>query len=108
MVFVIFAKIFSQLNLFEDINVIDRAFVPIVKMRDKQTRFYIDISFNVHENVLKTVEYLNARKHRIPELEPLVLVLKQFLAQRGLNHPFSGGLSSYGLILMVMCYIKVN
>lgn len=75
-------------------------------MRDKQTRFYIDISFNVHENVLKTVEYLNTKKHTFPELEPLVLVLKQFLVQRNLNHPFNGGLSSYGLILMVMCYIK--
>ncbi|CAM9472296.1 unnamed protein product, partial [Chrysoparadoxa australica] len=32
---------------------------------------------------------------------PTVLVLKELLGQRGLNHPWSGGLSSYSLINMV-------
>ena len=35
-------------------------------------------------------------------LRPMVLVLKKLLAARNLNDPFSGGLSSYGLCLMVM------
>jgi len=44
-----------------------------------------------------------------PDATPLVqvlMVLKEFLAQRKLNEPFSGGLSSYALLLMVIAMIK--
>ena len=46
-----------------------------------------------------------------PEATPAVqvlMVLKELLAQRRLNEPFSGGLSSYGLILMVFAVIREN
>lgn len=46
-----------------------------------------------------------------PEATPavqVVMVLKELLAQRRLNEPFSGGLSSYGLILMVFAIIREN
>ena len=39
---------------------------------------------------------------RWPELAPLLLVLKELLCQRGLNEPFTGGLSSYSLLLLAM------
>jgi len=43
-----------------------------------------------------------------PCLPPLVLVLKQFLLQRDLNEVFTGGISSYSLILMVISFFQVN
>ena len=35
-------------------------------------------------------------------LRSVVLILKQFLAERNLGISYTGGLSSYGLILMVV------
>ena len=43
-----------------------------------------------------------------PCLEPLVLVLKQFLLQRDLNEVFTGGISSYCLILMTISFLQVR
>ena len=39
-------------------------------------------------------------------IEPLILVLKQMLKVNGLNDPYKGGLSSYGLLLMIVSFIQ--
>jgi non-canonical poly(A) RNA polymerase PAPD5/7 len=39
-------------------------------------------------------------------IEPLILVLKQMLKVNGLNDPYKGGLSSYGLLLMIVAFIQ--
>jgi Cid1 family poly A polymerase len=41
-----------------------------------------------------------------PALRPLVLVLKQFLKERGLCVSYTGGLSSYALVLLVARYLQ--
>ena len=38
----------------------------------------------------------------------LVLVLKQFLLQRDLNEVFTGGISSYSLILMTVSFLQTH
>lgn len=38
----------------------------------------------------------------------LIFVLKQFLLQRDLNEVFTGGISSYSLILMVISFLQVG
>lgn len=38
----------------------------------------------------------------------LILVLKQFLLQRDLNEVFTGGISSYSLILMAISFLQVR
>lgn len=38
-------------------------------------------------------------------IEPLILVLKQMLKVNGLNDPYKGGLSSYGLLLIIVAFI---
>ncbi|CAN0244752.1 unnamed protein product, partial [Phaeothamnion confervicola] len=43
---------------------------------------------------------------QFPALRPLVLVLKQFLKDRGLCESYTGGLSSYALVLMVARYLQ--
>ena len=43
-----------------------------------------------------------------PNLKYLVLVLKQFLLQRDLNEVFTGGISSYSLILMTVSFMQVR
>lgn len=41
-----------------------------------------------------------------PLLRPIVLVLKNFLKIHKLNDPYTGGLSSYGVLLLVVGYIQ--
>lgn len=43
-----------------------------------------------------------------PVLPYLIFVLKQFLLQRDLNEVFTGGISSYSLILMVISFLQVQ
>lgn len=43
-----------------------------------------------------------------PVLPYLIFVLKQFLLQRDLNEVFTGGISSYSLILMVISFLQVR
>lgn len=38
----------------------------------------------------------------------LIFVLKQFLLQRDLNEVFTGGISSYSLILMAISFLQVR
>lgn len=45
---------------------------------------------------------------RYTVLPYLIFVLKQFLLQRDLNEVFTGGISSYSLILMVISFLQVR
>ena len=60
---------------------IDRAAVPIVKMRDLLTDIKVDISFNMESGVT-SVALIKEFMHEFPCLPYLVLLLKQFLLQR--------------------------
>ena len=42
-----------------------------------------------------------------PCLPPLIFVLKQFLVLRDLNEVFTGGISSYSLVLMAISFLQV-
>ncbi len=44
----------------------------------------------------------------IPPLRPLVLVLKAFLKEACLNEVFTGGLSSYALVLLVLAHLQAE
>ena len=41
-----------------------------------------------------------------PQLESLIFVLKKFIYLSNLSAPYLGGISSYGLILMIVAYIQ--
>lgn len=45
---------------------------------------------------------------KFPHLAKLVFVLKQFLYQRQLNEVFTGGISSYSLILMTISFLQLH
>lgn len=75
-------------------------------MTDKATDVRVDISFNMNNGV-KSAEMIKHYMSAFPMLSKLVLVLKQFLAQRDMNEVFYGGISSYSLILMVVSFLQV-
>ncbi|KAL4706160.1 hypothetical protein ACJJTC_013625, partial [Scirpophaga incertulas] len=91
----------------ESIKVLEKATVPIVKMTDKYSDVKVDISFNMSSGV-KSAELIKKFKEKYPVLSRLVMVLKQFLLQRDLNEVFTGGISSYSLILMCISFLQLH
>ena len=70
-------------------------------------RFSIDITHMSESNTgLKCVNLVKEYLLDCWFIEPLILVLKQMLKVNGLNEPYKGGLSSYGLLLMIVAFIQ--
>ncbi|KAG9355725.1 hypothetical protein JZ751_000563 [Albula glossodonta] len=89
------------------IKVLDKATVPIIKLTDQETEVKVDISFNVETGV-KAARFIKDYLKRYTVLPYLIFVLKQFLLQRDLNEVFTGGISSYSLILMVISFLQLH
>ncbi|XP_028978708.2 terminal nucleotidyltransferase 4A isoform X1 [Esox lucius] len=89
------------------IKVLDKASVPIIKLTDLETDVKVDISFNVETGV-KAAHFIKDYTKKYPVLPYLIFVLKQFLLQRDLNEVFTGGISSYSLILMVISFLQLH
>ncbi|XP_028985237.1 terminal nucleotidyltransferase 4A-like [Betta splendens] len=89
------------------IKVLDKATVPIIKLTDRETQVKVDISFNV-ETAVKAAQFIKSYLKKYTVLPPLIFVLKQFLLQRDLNEVFTGGISSYSLILMVISFLQLH
>ena len=67
----------------------------------------IDISIDCEKhNGLKCVELVKSYLKEYTCLKPITLALKAILQSANLHNPNKGGLSSYGLILMVVSYIQ--
>uniref|UniRef100_A0A8C7E3K0 Terminal nucleotidyltransferase 4A n=1 Tax=Naja naja TaxID=35670 RepID=A0A8C7E3K0_NAJNA len=89
------------------IKVLDKATVPIIKLTDQATEVKVDISFNVETGV-KAARLIKDYMKKYSLLPYLILVLKQFLLQRDLNEVFTGGISSYSLILMAISFLQLH
>uniref|UniRef100_W5MQH5 Terminal nucleotidyltransferase 4A n=1 Tax=Lepisosteus oculatus TaxID=7918 RepID=W5MQH5_LEPOC len=89
------------------IKVLDKATVPIIKLTDQETEVKVDISFNVETGV-KAAWLIKEYVKKYTVLPYLIFVLKQFLLQRDLNEVFTGGISSYSLILMAISFLQLH
>ena len=71
-----------------------------------EEKFNLDIThMNDGHNGLQCVNLVNNYLVEYWFIEPLILVLKQMLKVNGLNDPWKGGLSSYGLLLMIVAFL---
>uniref|UniRef100_A0A7S3ZAR2 U-box domain-containing protein n=1 Tax=Lotharella globosa TaxID=91324 RepID=A0A7S3ZAR2_9EUKA len=57
-------------------------------------------------NGVQSVQLIKDYLEKIKPLKPLMFVLKQFLYEKELNNIFTGGLSSYCLILMIVGFLR--
>ncbi|PRP88864.1 PAP-associated domain-containing protein 5-like [Planoprotostelium fungivorum] len=90
---------------FDEILSLPKARVPIIKAKDIRTGISIDISFN-QSGGLENTRIVQEAMEKVPELKPLVMVLKYFLQQRQLNDPATGGLGSYATVLMTISFLQ--
>ncbi|XP_047341553.1 uncharacterized protein LOC124945204 [Impatiens glandulifera] len=74
--------------------------------KDAQS-IHLDISFKSSSHTgLQTTELVKGLTEQFPAATFLALVLKQFLADRSLDQSYSGGLSSYCLILLITRFLQ--
>ncbi|KAG0491932.1 hypothetical protein HPP92_005330 [Vanilla planifolia] len=67
----------------------------------------LDISFKSTSHTgLQTSEFVRELSQQFPASVPLALVLKKFLADRSLDHSYSGGLSSHCLVLLITRFLQ--
>mmetsp|Transcript_33104 Transcript_33104/g.43597 ORF Transcript_33104/g.43597 Transcript_33104/m.43597 type:complete len:112 (+) Transcript_33104:1280-1615(+) len=58
------------------------------------------------QSTQKCAEYIKTQITRHPFLKPLAIILKKYLSLKSLNSAFSGTLSSYGIVLMLLALLK--
>ena len=93
----------------QNIKIIESPTIPIIKIMTvmDNEKMQIDISIQEEKHFgLKCVALVKSYLSEYVVLEPLILALKTILKNANLNDPYTGGLSSYGLILMVVSYIQ--
>ena len=74
---------------------------------EQNSEMNIDISFDCEKhNGLKCVNLVKSYLKEYTALKPITIALKAILQSANLHNPNKGGLSSYGLILMVVSYIQ--
>ena len=101
-------KLMQKKDFVKEQNFLDRASIPIIKLvSNDEFNFHIDISMSSENHFgLKTVELVKKYLEKYTVLKPIILALKTLLKNGSLNDPYKGGLSSYGLILMVVSFIQ--
>ena len=93
----------------KDCKLISKAAVPIIKLVtiEKYNNMSIDISIQDDKHFgLKCVELVKQFINEFKSLKPLVLAIKNILKKANLNDPYKGGISSYGLILMIVFFLQ--
>jgi len=99
------ANTFKAKNMVDYMEVIDKAKVPIVKLRFKGCLFTADVCFD-QETGPRTGQLIRSVLTSLPEARPLILVIKMFLAQRELNETYRGGVGSYLTFLTVISIVQ--
>ena len=85
-------------------QMISNASVPILKCITQSGR-KCDLSFGV-QGGLHAAKLMKSEVEATPAVRPILLILKQLLKEKDLNEVYRGGVSSYGLFHMVLCYFS--
>ncbi|KAH9988709.1 hypothetical protein F4779DRAFT_624022 [Xylariaceae sp. FL0662B] len=84
-----------------EVELVLRAKVPLVKYTDDGTALKVDISFEKFDGHNAIQIFLDWKK-KYPAMPILVALIKHFLLMRGLNEPVNGGLGGFSVICMVV------
>jgi non-canonical poly(A) RNA polymerase PAPD5/7 len=87
------------------LEVLENTKIPLVKFTHGPTNLNVDICFNQYNGVL-AAELMTKFMDVMPPLKPLTFVLKYFMAARGLNEPYSGGIGSFMLQMMIVSFLQ--
>lgn len=87
------------------LEIIESARVPLVKFTIMPYNLDIDVCFDQPHGP-ESADLMHRFMESMPPLRSLTFVLKYFLASREINKPFTGGIGSYLLQLMIVSYLQ--
>ncbi len=87
------------------LEIIETARVPLVKFTVAPYNLDMDVCFDQPHGP-ESADLMHRFMESMPPLRPLTFVLKYFLASREINKPFTGGIGSYLLQLMIVSYLQ--
>lgn len=102
-------EIFRQSSVFQEVKYIKTAQIPVMKLTTSAVYdfFKIDITIkDMNHYGLNCVDFVKKILQYYEPLKPILLVIKHLLNKVQLNDPYKGGLSSYGLILMILAFFQ--
>ena len=77
--------------------------IPVLKLQTTNTGVPVDITIasTHHHTGLAARDLVLKFTMQAPQIVPLVLVLKTFLRSLSLNDPYTGGISSYCIVVLL-------
>jgi len=87
------------------LEVITQTRVPLVKFTIAPYNLDIDICFDQPHGP-ESADLMHRFMESMPPLRPLTFCLKYFLASREINRPYTGGIGSYLLQLMIVSFLQ--
>lgn len=84
--------------------------MPVIKIRmsPQYESMNVDLTFQTRNHMgVKCSETIQAFMNAEPLLKPLVLIIKTLVHRYGLSDPYTGGIGSYGVTLMVIALLQV-
>ncbi|EDO14802.1 hypothetical protein Kpol_1076p8 [Vanderwaltozyma polyspora DSM 70294] len=94
-------------GLAEDIEIIAKARVPIIKFVEPLSKIHVDVSFE-RTNGLEAAKLIRGWLDSTNGLRELVLIVKQFLQARRLNKVHTGGLGGFSIICLVYSFLHLH
>lgn len=94
----------------EKMQLIDTASVPVIKLVCVDSDLPVDITMEDRmrpHTGLTTRSLTRSYCEKYQDLRPLALVLKQMLHDCNLHNIYTGGISSYFLVLLIVSYLQV-
>ena len=83
-------------------RIIDRARVPIIRLLCGAEGVKVDLSLETRSHTgLAAAALCKTLVTKLPALAPAAVAVKKLLRDNGLNDPFTGGLPSYAVVLML-------
>ncbi len=89
---------------------ISGASIPVLKIfsNNEYHKISLDISMeNPEHHGEECVNYIKQKIKEYDTLTPLTFALKTILQKALLNDPYKGGLSSYGVILLIIHFLNI-
>jgi predicted nucleotidyltransferase len=98
-------------RFFIDMKYIPGASIPVLKIFTNNEYHKISLDISMENQEHHGEECVNYIKNKIKEFEvltPITFALKTILQKAFLNDPYKGGLSSYGVILLIINFLNVQ
>jgi non-canonical poly(A) RNA polymerase PAPD5/7 len=87
------------------LEVIENTRVPLVKFTHGPSNISVDVCFNQSTGP-QAAKLMHQYMDALPPLRPLTFVLKYYTASRSLNQPYTGGIGSFMLQMMIVTFLQ--